>query len=282
MMEKRTLAALAAMTLLALAISACATAPAHAPDDGFVWVPGGTFQMGIEGGGHLGVDGPVRTVTVSGFYMSRFPVTQGQWYDVMGDRPSWFDGTRDWDDNPVTGVNWRNLPVEQVSWLDAVQFANRLSVQNGRTPAYTIAGTQVTWNRNADGYRLPTEAEWEFAARGGHGSPGNYAFSGGNVASEVAWYYGNSGRRTHEVGRLRPNALGLYDMSGNVWEWVYDWFGTYPNHAETDPSGASVGAVRVFRGGGLFDSAVGLGSSFRGRGEPSFRISDLGFRLVRP
>jgi len=251
-----------------------------------VRVDGGYFQMGYCPSGQSVT--PIRTVTVSGFYMGVFPVTQGEWYDVMGTWPSFFTGTNAFDENwnvidPATPVfNRRDLPVEQVSWFDAVEFANALSIQAGLEPAYTIDGTTVTRNRNANGYRLPTEAEWEFAARGGIVCQGNFVFSGSDDAGDVAWTSENSGRRTHEVGMLDSNALGLYDMSGNVWEWVWDWFGTYPAEDETNPEGAVSGASRVFRGGSFLDSSVFARSAVRPNFSPGVRVDDLGFRLVRP
>ena len=267
----------------------------------FVRVEGGTFQMGSC---PISPVTPIRDVTVSGFYMSRFQVTQGELYDVMGTRPSLFTGETDWSGNPVTGINWRNLPVEQVSWYDALVFSNRLSIARGLTPAYSIGGStnpddwgpvptswNTTWNAvtivaGSTGYRLPTEAQWEFAARGGIVCNGNYTFSGSNTADEVAWYGywdgGNSGGRTHEVGTRQPNALGLYDMSGNVWEWVWDWFGTYPDYPETDPTGASSGFNRVLRGGSWADLGWFARSAFRLYVDPSSRYIDVGFRLVRP
>jgi len=287
--------------VLALAFTACPgpdqspPPPPPPPPTDFVRVGGGTFQMGSPEGtpNSQANERPVRSVTVSGFYMSRFQVTQGEWYDVMGARPSWF-----------TGVNWRNLPVEQVSWYDAIVFSNRLSIQSGLTPAYSIGGSTnpddwgpvpywddwdilAIWDAveivpGSTGYRLPTEAQWEFAARGGIVCQGNYTFSGSNTAADVAWYRDNSGNRTHEVGTRQPNALGLYDMSGNVWEWVWDWFGPYPNAAQTNPTGPAASDARVFRGGSWFSAPGNARSAFRDYVNPDFRFTAIGFRVVRP
>jgi formylglycine-generating enzyme required for sulfatase activity len=229
----------------------------------FVRVEGGTFQMG----GGNDDEKPVHTVTITGFYMAKYPVTQKEWIAVMGNNPSYFKGD--------------NLPVECVSWYDAVEYCNRLSEKEKLTPAYTINGTNVTWDRNANGYRLPTEAEWEYAAKGGNGSPGNYAYSGSNNIDEVAWYQENSARSTQEVGAKKPNGLGLYDMSGNVYEWCWDWYGNYPNEAQTDPIGASSGSFRVDRGGSWGDWVQYVRSALRYYSTPSFRSYSLGFRVLR-
>jgi len=254
-------------------------------DDGFVRVEGGTFLMGSPEGtpNSLNDERPVRAVTVSSFYMSRHPVTQGEFYDLMGWNPSRFQGVR-----VPAGVNWRNLPVEMIGcWYTAIEYANRKSERAGLTPAYVGGYGAIVWNRNANGYRLPTEAEWEFAARGGTVCQGNFIFSGSNDFNEVAWIWGRSGNRTHEVGSLKPNALGLYDMSGNVWEWVWDWYGPYPDMPELDPVGYCPSFSRVLRGGSFMSSpnSVRVTNRYwcetRERAYPECRQGPVGFRLVR-
>ena len=175
---------------------------------------------------------------------------------------------------------WRrkgaNRPAEGVSWFDCIQFCNKLSEMEGLEPVYTVNGRDVTCNWTAKGYRLPTEAEWEYAARAGQ----KYIYAGGNNVDEVAWYKDNSGGETHPVGQKHPNHFGLYDMSGNVWEWVWDWRGTYSSSPTVDPQGPTSGSRRVFRGGGWRGSArhvrVSLRSSY-----PASGYYNLGFRLCR-
>jgi len=199
-------------------------------------VPGGSFQMGNPDSSVGGSDErPVRTVTLTGFYMSKTEVTQAQYQAVMGS-------------NPASGYGvGGNYPVYYVSWYDALVFCNKLSIAKGLTPAYRInnstdptawgsvpTSTNATWNAveivsGSTGYRLPTEAQWEYAAKGGNGSPGNYTYSGSNTVGDVAWYTNNSGSGTHPVGTKAANGLGLYDMSGNVYEWCWDWYGSYPS-----------------------------------------------------
>ena len=259
-----------------------------------IQVPGGSFELGRElypaGGGWDYT--PVSTVNISSFHMGKYQVTQEQYLAVMGTNPSGFSS------NPASGEVQERRPVECVSWYDAIEFCNALSLLEGLIPYYNInktAGSDtnnlneydpykwlVTPNPSANGYRLPTEAQWEYAAKGGNGSPGNFTYSGSNDPDAVAWYTDNSGNRTHEVGKKAPNGLGIYDMSGNVWEWCWDWWGSYTSTTKTDPTGAVSGAIRVIRGGCWSDSVGYTRSAFRLSYYPSNRYNSIGFRLVRP
>jgi formylglycine-generating enzyme required for sulfatase activity len=260
-----------------------------------VSVPGGSFQMGNPDS-NVGYsdERPGHTVTLNGFYMGKYQVTQEQYQAVMGSNPSYFTS------NPASGEVQEKRPVESVSWYDALVFCNKLSVAEGLTPAYRISGStnptdwgtapassNSTWNAvqivaGSTGYRLPTEAQWEYAAKGGNGSPENYTYSGSNTVGNVAWYETNSGSKTHEVGKKDPNGLGLYDMSGNVWEWCWDWYGSYSSSEQTDPTGAVSGTYRVVRGGSWYNLAESVRSAYRGSHDPYFRYSGIGFRLLRP
>jgi formylglycine-generating enzyme required for sulfatase activity len=234
--------------------------------------------MGSSSGGENN-ERPVRTVTVSSFLMGIYPVTQKEWFDVMR---TTIQQQRDMADR-----SWflrrvgDNYPMYYISWHEAVEYCNRRSLREGLTPAYSGSGNNITLDRTASGYRLPTEAEWEFAAKGGNKDYLIFEYSGSNSVDAVAWYFGNSGGGTRPVGTKAPNSLGLYDMSGNVLEWCWDWYGTYPNTAQTDPVGASSGALRVFRGGSWGLSAMYVRSAFQYYGAPSIRSDNIGFRVVR-
>ncbi|HEY9055162.1 MAG TPA: SUMF1/EgtB/PvdO family nonheme iron enzyme, partial [Rectinemataceae bacterium] len=205
------------------------------------------------------------------FMIGKYEVTQEQYQKVMGTNPSKF----------ISGSEAPRRPVEQVSWYDAVTFCNKLSELEGLQKVYTITGTNVQADFSRNGYRLPTEAEWEYAARGGSQSKG-YTYAGSNDVGSVAWYGSNSGNTTHAVGTKAPNELGLYDMSGNVWEWCWDWYkNSYDYGAQKDPLGASSGDRRVNRGGGWSNSLSNLRSDSRDFNSPGFRHYLLGFRLLR-
>ena len=215
-----------------------------------VYVSGGTFTMGgtsEQGSDAESDEKPTHSVTLSSCYICKYEVTQALWRAVMGSNPSNFKGD--------------NLPVECVSWDDCQTFINRLNSYTGRN------------------FRLPTEAEWEFAARGGNYSR-HYKYSGSNYISDVAWYDGNSGNRTHPVGTKQANELGLYDMSGNVWEWCSDWYGSYSSYSQNDPTGPNSGSSRVIRGGSWDYGAWSCRSSYRDYNAPGYRGYDLGLRLV--
>ena len=220
------------------------------PEIEMVLVEGGTFTMGAtpEQGSDAYDDEKAHKVTLDSFYIGKFPVTQRLWMAVMGSNPSHFKG----DD----------LPVESVSWYDLQTFLRGLNAATGKS------------------YRLPTEAEWEYAARGGNKSQG-YKYAGSNDPELVAWYDGNSGHTTHEVGTRFPNELGIYDMSGNVWEWCQDWHGSYSSSPQTNPKGDNSGWRRVNRGGGWDDSLARLCRvSCRNFYTPDDRRDHLGFRLA--
>lgn len=242
-----------------------------------VLIPAGTFQMGSTGA-YLGSSDefPVHTVTISrAFYMSKYEVTQKQYQAVMGNNPSYFAG--------------ETLPVERVTWYNAVAFCNVLSQLEGKTPCYTVNGTNVTCNWDANGYRLPTEAEWEYAAKAGtttdfyNGSLTNPSCTPIDAnLDNIAWYCGNSNETTHPVGQKQPNAFGLYDMTGNVWEWCWDWWSnSYSSTTVIDPTGASTGSYRVYRGGSWYGNADQCRSTYREYRTPSFNYDYIGFRIVR-
>jgi formylglycine-generating enzyme required for sulfatase activity len=221
-------------------------------EQNMVFVEGDTFTMGCTSekrGDCESDEKPVHTLTLSSFYISKYEVTQAQWVAIMGSNPSDFTGCD-------------NCPVEMVSWDDVQEFIGRLNAATGKT------------------FRLPTEAEWEYAARGGNNSK-RYKYSGSDNINDVAWYVGNSGIKTHSVGSKQPNELGLYDMSGNVWEWCSDWYGGnyYGNCPTSNPQGPSSGFLRVLRGGCHYEDAVDCRVANRRGTNPGRGNYYFGFRL---
>ncbi len=186
-------------------------------------------------------------MTLSSYYIGQTEVTQALWKAVMNDNPSLLKGDK--------------LPVENVSWDDCQTFITKLNQLTG------------------ENFRLPTEAEWEYAARGGKNNKG-YKYAGSNNIGNVAWYASNSGAKTHEVATKQPNELGIYDMSGNVYEWCQDWYGDYSSSSQTNPTGASTGFGHVYRGGSWGNFAGYCRSSYRFSDGPAFRRDLLGLRLA--
>ncbi|WP_261305147.1 formylglycine-generating enzyme family protein [Paenibacillus andongensis] len=264
-----------------IVVSACSQERPE-KNDSLVLVKGGTFVSTKSN--YYG-----KSVTISNFYIGKYEVTQKEWIEVMGSNPSEFKGD--------------NLPVEMVSWYDVVEYCNKRSIKEGLKPYYNIDKNKkdpnnksdndnikwtVTINEGANGYRLPTEAEWEYAASGGQISK-NYTYSGNNNADEVAWYWRNAGdkyisgewnwpiiennkNKTKSIGLKKPNEFGLYDMSGNVREWCWNWYGDL---------GSNSGSFRVVKGGGWIGDVSNNELSFRGKFEANGFGPDQGLRVVR-
>ena len=256
------------------------------PPENFVLIKGGTFEMGSPDTEAWRSDDEIQhTVTVSDFYMSMYEVTQAEYTELTGSNPSSFSGD--------------TLPVETVSWLDAIHYCNARSELEGLRPAYSIEGQTVTWDRSAEGYRLPTEAEWEYACRTGTTTPFNTENS---ISAEEANYYGHYPyqiednyfsqdnldtkpgeyrQTTVEVSSFSPNGWGLYNMHGNVGEWVWDYYGSYVTEKQNNPTGTDTGTLRVYRGGGWNDFAKNMRSAYRAAMAEDKSSFNIGIRLVR-
>jgi formylglycine-generating enzyme required for sulfatase activity len=245
----------------------------------FVLVKGGTFLMGSPAEEpERGQDETRHQVTVGDFYLARSEVTQREYAALMGNNPSEFKG--------------ENFPMENVTWLDAVRYCNARSTQDGFNAVYTVNGEAVTWDRDADGYRLPTEAEWEYACRAGTTTPFN---TGKTITDEQANIYNHYGYNNDSSGRVtggsrgstvpvntfNPNPWGLFDMHGNVGEWCWDWYGEYGTERQTAPAGPAAGTYRVTRGGGWNDFPKHVRSAYRSVTPPGNGVFNIGFRLAR-
>lgn len=257
----------------------------HIPEN-FVLIKGGTFEMGSpQNEPWRSDDETLHSATVGDFYLSVFEVTQAEYAEATGKNPSSFRG--------------ENLPVETVSWTDAIKYCNARSEKEGLTPAYVFEGANVIWNRGANGYRLPTEAEWEYACRAGTKTPFNTENS---ISADEANYYGHypyeiennyfsQGKLSTKPGIYRqttvvvnsfsPNSLGLYNMHGNVGEWVWDYYRAYDVGAQINPAGAKEGALRVYRGGGWNDFAKNMRSAYRAALAQDKASFNIGIRLAR-
>ena len=233
----------------------------HPSEPEMVFVQGGTFAMGSpksERG--RSKDETQHSVTLNDFYIGKYEVTQALWREVMGTTVSQQRDSHSFRILPITGEG-DNYPMYYVSWDEAQEFIRRLNAATGKT------------------YRLPTEAEWEFAARGGTKSQG-YTYSGSNELGNVAWYMDNSENSTHPVGTKSSNELGIYDMCGNVMEWCSDWFGSYNSYTQTNPQGPSAGKYRVYRGGSWAEPTRIMRIPYRLGSQPSYGIPTVGFRLA--
>ncbi len=251
-------------------------------EDDFALIQGGTFQMGSPANEpERSSDETQHSVTVGDFYMAKTEVSQKDYQSVMGVNPSVTKGD--------------NLPVTNITWYDAIQYCNRLSMAEGLTPCYTVSGTTVTWNKAANGYRLPTEAEWEYAARANTTTPfhfGDYVHNsdancynayGYNNDASGNWVNGSDAylRRTVAVDQYPANSYGLYNMHGNVAEWVWDWYGEYGSGAVTNPDGPESGNAKIIRGGGWNDHPKHIRSAYRGAQPSDVGLYSIGVRPVR-
>ncbi len=261
----------------------------NTPQSHEILVPGGTFIMGDTRGGGYSNELPTHSVTLNSFYMGKFEITQADWTATMGS-------------NPASGHGVGNdYPVYYVSWYAILKYCNLRSINEGFTPVYIISGSTdpATWgtiptsnnsawneaicNWSANGYRLPTEAEWEYAARGATNNP-DYLYSGSDDIDAVAWYSSNNSPwGSKPVGSKAPNGLGLHDMSGNVWEWCWDWLSNtyYSTSPSINPTGPASGSYRVFRGGHWNASPSLCRVSFRYGNTPYYKDSQSGFRICR-
>jgi formylglycine-generating enzyme required for sulfatase activity len=231
-------------------IAQCTITVIHPGESEMIMVEGGTFTMGQtddEDPAHTVYERPAHQVTLDAFKIAKYPVTQKQWMAMMDENPSHFKGD--------------NLPVTNVSWHDTQIFISRLNEETGKN------------------YRLPTEAEWEYACRGGRSSA-QYKYSGSNNLNSVGWYIFNSEGKTHPVGRKAGNELGIRDMSGNIWEWCLDWAAEYTGQPQTNPQGPEIGTCRVARGGSYLSDYLKCRVSFRSSVNPDGSNNEIGFRIV--
>jgi formylglycine-generating enzyme required for sulfatase activity len=254
-------------------------------------VTGGNYLMGYNG-----TTGPIHSVNLSEFYIAPHELTYQTWrYVIQWAEKHGYTFLNPGSAGSEESNNNVNHPVTRISWYDAVVWCNAASEMSGLTPVYYTEESHTQVYRNAyeqlalrpewvkwgaNGYRLPTEAEWEYAARSRGLEPGNH-FGGSSQVADVAWYKDNAGKKTHPVGKKKPNRLGLYDISGNVWEWCWDWYEDVPADGIKDPQGAATGLYRVIRGGAWQDFITSLYTSHRNNFLPEKAFNYIGLRVVR-
>jgi len=241
-------------------------------------IPAGTFLIGSDKG-YVVNESPRISINLNSFYISRYEITQFQYETIMKTNPSYYI--------------WGDCPVEQVTWFDAINFCNQLSIKEGLNQAYLISDSIVIWNKEANGYRLPTEAEWEYACKAktetdyysGDMTRAEGTSSIDTALNKAGWYIANSEQITHIVGQKQPNAFGLYDMHGNVWEWCWDWFEDksylYLENNILNPSGKEIGIEKCLRGGSWFNNAFNCRSTLRYYANPTYKNVAVGFRIAK-
>lgn len=244
----------------------------YKPD--MVTVKGGTFMMGTKDNPYIETDEQLaHEVSVNDFEIGKFEVSIFEWSAYVRDQKLKF---------PNISYVSKNSPIRSISWIDAINYCNWLSEKNGYKPVYKRTNNQYTCDFSANGYRLPTEAEWEFAAKGGNQTK-NFKYSGSNKAEIVAWYKENSAGKIHQVGTKLANELGIYDMSGNVWEWCWDWYNKdfYLTESGDNPDGPERGTERCLRGGSWDSRLYSLRCANRLKDKPFVSSEFYGFRLAR-
>ncbi len=264
-------------------------------------IPAGTFTMGSPTGESGRFNDEVQhQVSLQGFSMARYHTT-------LGEFRAFLEATGYRTTAELTGrMAWRNPgfkqtdndPVVETSWYDAIAYCNWRSTQEGLTPAYSYGGegtdfldwpagwntevhNNILWEKSSNGYRLPTEAEWEYAARKNASGVSSAVYPGANSADGIAWYFPNSGQKTHPVGQKIPNGIGLFDVSGNAWDWCWDWYQEYGTAVQVDPCGPPTGTNRVMRGGSWLDPIAYMRVANRARANPSNTRTGYGFRLCQ-
>ena len=241
------------------------TQPDRIEDPLWASIPSGRFRMGSD---ENDSEKPVHEVAISAFQCLRTPVTRQLYLQIMGQDPGW----------PLGEADLR--PVNRVSWFDAVKFCNRWSEVLALSPCYLCDGNNVRWDYQADGIRLLTEAEWEYACRAGSGT--KWCFGDDETQlQEFAWFNQNSDNKPQPVAAKRANEFGLFDLHGNVWEWCWDWYGTYDDQGQADPVGAATGSGRVLRGGAFYYVPRNLRSAIRNWDSPEYVYRNFGFRCAR-